>query len=112
MDARYVRFPRADYRFFLYDPEGEGMIYFPSAAERDDYAQDAIREWCLDGRWPEPDIMARICAGEVTAVVTQVDRQNRPPDTALDDEGRDKQGIEWGDYAYLCDYALRAIGKA
>lgn len=98
--------PCAEFRFWLYDPEGDGMVYFRSAEERDAAAEDAIQDYVGDG-WSEE--VERVAAGEVTHVATQTDRVDRQG--ALDEDGNDEAGEYWGsdEFEHKCSYKLLPI---
>ena len=70
MQRNYKRTPTREYRFFLNDPLGDGMMYFPTAEDRDTEAKKALDD-CLDGNeWA--DETTEICTGEVTHVVEAI----------------------------------------
>ncbi len=69
--------PSAEYRYWLYDPEGDGMVYFRSAAERDKRASAVIESY-LDEEWAEE--VELVAAGELTHFAQLIDRQLRPAD--------------------------------
>lgn len=88
----------------MYDPVGDGFVYFATEQERDDYANDCIQGY-LDDEWSEE--VVNVVAGVLTHRATQVDRIDRPPKEELDEDGYDEEGICWpGDIDYLCDYKL------
>ena len=84
--------PSAEYRYWLYDPEGDGMVYFRTPAERDKQAARAIDAYLDDGWADEVELVA---AGELTHFAQVTDKRMRPADEDLDDEMRDSEGIEW-----------------
>ena len=86
--------PSAEYRYWLYDPEGDGMVYFRTPAERDKQAARAIDAYLGDGWADEVELVA---AGELTHFAQVTDKRMRPADEDLDDEMRDSEGIEWPD---------------
>jgi hypothetical protein len=98
--------PDAEYRFFIYDPEGDGFIYFRTVEERDAH-QGMVIDGYLDEGWDES--VEQVVAGEVTHSAQQVGREERPPEEQLDEEGCDGEGTYWGDFSYKCNYALLPI---
>lgn len=99
--------PSAEFRYFLFDPEGDGFTYFRSAEARDAAAPDIIQAYCDDG-WDET--VTQIVAGELTHTCQQANVIPRPPEDEIDEEGNDGEGRywpeEWGCY---CDYELLPI---
>ena len=67
--------PSAEYRFWLYDPEGNGMAYYWSKEKRDADANEAIQNY-LDESWSYE--VESVCAGEVTHVAQVLDKQMLP----------------------------------
>lgn len=84
--------PSAEYRFWLYDPEGNGMAYYWSKEKRDADANEAIQNY-LDESWS--DEVESVCAGEVTHIAQVLDKQMRPDD--LDEDEIDGDGNSWTD---------------
>ncbi len=107
-DARYR--PHPEYRFWLYDPEGEGMTYYRTAQERDDAAEITIGAYLDDGWNEEVELVA---AGEVTHSAQILDKQKRPPPEELDEEGYDGEGTHWPEeFEWRGNYKLEPIGAA
>ena len=101
LDARYH--PHPEYRFYLYDPDGDGMTYYRTAESRDEAAKLAIQNYLDDGEWF--DEVESVAAGEVTHFAGKVDVITRPDD--LDEEDCDGGGIYWApDVGLMCNYAL------
>lgn len=100
--------PDAEYRFFIYDPEGNGFIYFRSPEERNAH-QDMVIQDYLDDGWDES--VEQVVAGELTHTVGQVDRTERPPEDQIDEEGCDVEGNYWGEFSYRCGYALLPLAS-
>lgn len=101
----WVLRPTAEYRYWLYDPSGDGMIYFRSIEERDAEAAAAVALY-LDDAWDEE--VEYVAMGEVTHVATQVDRMDRPE--VLDEYGCDGEGTHWPEgVAYCCNYEMRPL---
>lgn len=98
----------AEFRFWLHDPEGDGMCYFRTAADRDAYAKKAIAGYC-DDTWAEE--VEGVVGGEVTHVATRVNEKQRPPDDEIDEEGIDGDGMYWGDsdIQSQCGYELAPL---
>jgi len=94
--------PTAEFRFFLYDPEGDGFIYYKTAADRDAASKEIIGQY-LDDCWAEE--VEQIIAGEITHTCASINLKQRTDN--LDDEGCDEDGMWWdSDWEYACDYGL------
>jgi hypothetical protein len=93
----------------MYEPEGDGMQFFATVEERDRVAKIAIAN-CLDSEgWDE--FVEDIVCGEVTHKATQVEREDRPEDSELDDDGMTEDGSYWdNDYEFKCNYKLLPLG--
>jgi hypothetical protein len=105
-DLRYA--PHPEYRFWLHDPEGNGMTYYRTASDRDEHAKEVIAGYLQDG-WSEET--EHICAGEVTHIAQVLDKTMRPDD--LDEDGIDGEGNYWeDDMAWRGNYTLEPIGAA
>lgn len=102
----YKRFPHQDYRFWLYDPEGEGLMFFRDVIERDEAAVNAVEGYrSLDG-WDEE--VENVCCGTLTHVTRMLDRQDRPDD--LDEDGIDGDGVYWPeDVDFMGTYTLVSV---
>lgn len=98
--------PSAEYRFWLYDPEGNGMAYYWSKEKRDADANEAIQNY-LDESWSYE--VESVCAGEVTHIAQVLDKQMRPDD--LDEDGCDEEEYHWGDVAWRGNYTLEPLPK-
>ncbi|MEI7673423.1 MAG: hypothetical protein ACOYOS_21870 [Syntrophales bacterium] len=101
--------PSAEYRFFLFDPEGDGTIFFRSESDRDTRAKEAIDEYKSDGEGWAEDVKF-VCTGAVTHVMTKVNITKRPPPEEIDEDGHDDEGNWWGDWEEMCNYELVGIG--
>ena len=86
-------FPSAEYRYFLYEPEGDGMVYFSTESDRDEYAGSALQGY-LDEEWSEE--IEFIAAGELTHFPQVLDKKMRPTDDELDECLLDGDGIVIG----------------
>jgi hypothetical protein len=96
----------AEYLFFLFDPEGEGMTFFKTPGERDAYAKVSIQEYCAPYEGWNEDVES-ICTGVVTNAVKKTDVVKRPPPEEIDEEGIDTQGNWWdADWSEMCNYEL------
>jgi hypothetical protein len=102
------RTPNSEYRFFLYDPEDMGLMFYKSAEIRDQVAAHNISLYCDGDGWSEE--VVHVCVGEVSARATKCDVEPRPKreDFASDDEHDDAM-CEWGgdsDYDETCNFKL------
>jgi hypothetical protein len=86
------RKPSPEYRFWLYDPEGDGMVYFKTAESRDNAGARAIEQY-LDDMWAEE--VEYVSAGELTHFAQVLHKNMRPDD--LDEEECDGEGTYWSD---------------
>ena len=109
MDTKRV--PHPGYRFWLFDPAGDGMTYYRTAEDRDKAAAVAIDTCRGDGDegWDE-DGLEGIAAGEVTHVARVTDKKMRPDD--LDDEQCDGEGTYWGDFEWMGNYTMVPLPNA
>ncbi|WP_406611868.1 hypothetical protein [Alcaligenes aquatilis] len=108
-DFKY--YPTPEYRFFLHDPEGDGMRYFKSSEDRDTYAAATIQAY-LDDCWSED--VVRVVAGEIThhAVPKNVALRPKREDFESDEEhgqSLSDEGFSGNDWHYSCDYELAPI---
>lgn len=103
IDCKYNATP--EYKFFYYDGEGEGFVYFKSIELRDRLAQDAIQMY-LDDCWSEE--VTQVVCGEMTHQATMVDK--RGPIGKLDEDGFDGAGYCFSEHDYYCNYKLKPIG--
>jgi hypothetical protein len=107
-DVEAADFPSAEFRFFIYDPEGHGFLYFRTAEDRDTAAPDVIRDYCDDG-WSEE--VESVIAGEITHTCQKTNVEQRPE--VVDEEGYDGEGNYWAEeWDFKCDYALVGIQQA
>lgn len=103
--------PTPEYRFFLHDPEGDGMRYYRTAEERNADAADAIQCY-LDDCWAEE--VVNVVAGEIThhAVARNVELRPKREDFESDDEHEQalsEGGFSGHDGDYCCKYELAPI---
>lgn len=99
--------PHPEYRYWLYDPEGDGMTYYRTKEARDAAAEQAIGcyledEWALE--------VELVSAGEVTHFAQVLDKTMRPAAEDLDDEGCDDDGMDWPEgMDWRGNYALEPL---
>lgn len=105
MDKRQE--PHPDYRYWLCDPGGDGMVYYRTREDRDKAGEAAIAA-CLDADGWAEDVEC-VAAGEVTHVAQCLDRKERP--TNLDADGCDDDGVYWGDCDSMGNYTLEPLIK-
>lgn len=103
--------PTPEFRFFLYDPEGDGMRFYRSVEDRDADAQEAIAGYLDDG-WSEE--VKNVVAGEIThhTVPRNVQRRPQREDFATEaehEEALSEGNFSWNDFDYTCDYSLAPI---
>lgn len=97
--------PDKDHVYGLYDPEGNGHIFYATEKERDEVAEKAIQTY-LDDTWSEE--VEGVFAFTVTAKATQVDVKH--PKGKLNEDGYDENGDYWNpDVDFACNYALRPL---
>jgi len=100
----YKRRASAEYKYFFFDPEGEGLIFFRDEAELMEYAKISVEDYLdnVDG-WAEE--VEELCSGVVTRIVKKTDPQRRSGE--VDAEGYDKDGVWWGmECEERCNYEL------
>ena len=88
--------PSKECRFYLYDPEGEGMMYFPTQELRDAWAETILGEY-RDENSGWNDEVEYISRGEVTEFPQVLDKKYRPPQHELDEHQCDSEGTGWPD---------------
>jgi len=99
--------PDAEHRFFIYDANNAEFYYFATAAERDQYSDVVVHHY-LDDSWDET--VEQVVAGEISHAVEQIDRQDRPDDSELDENGCDGAGTYWSpEWSHICNYALLPV---
>lgn len=107
MGNRYC--PDAEHRYFIYDPEGDGLSYFPTAEERDAASKKIIAAYSDHEGWSEE--VEQVIAGEVTHKATACYIQQRP--ATLDENGCDEAGVYWDVEAEIrCNYKLLELTPA
>jgi hypothetical protein len=90
--------------YFVYEPDGEGFVYFGTEKERDEYAQYCIDQYLQDG-WD--DGVDGVVAGVMTHDVIKTNERKRPE--KLDDNNCDEDGTCWHDWDYVCNYEMRDL---
>jgi len=98
--------PSAEHRYFLYEPEGDGLLFFATEADRDCAARECISEYLSssDG-WGES--VTDIFVGTVTGLTQATNLQKRPPDEELDEDGYDEDGTDWSHgFDEICSYKV------
>jgi len=91
-------------RFFLFNPEGDGMQYFSTEYDRDQAARAAINDCLEDDMWSE--FTDQIVVGVVTASAKPVNVRHKPAGAMIDENGDDEDGVYWGDQERMCDYEM------
>jgi hypothetical protein len=101
--TRYT--PSSTHLYGLYDPDGDGITFYKSAAERDEAAEETIRSYLSDGEWC--DDVTNVFAFVVTHRATEVDVVR--PVGEIDEDGCDEAGEDWSNTNcdYKCNYALK-----
>jgi hypothetical protein len=97
--------PSSTHLYGLYDPESSVFTFYKSAAERDEAAEETIRNYLSDGEWC--DDVTGICSFMVTHRATQIDVVR--PVGEIDEDGCDEAGEDWSNTNcdYKCNYALK-----
>lgn len=101
------RKPSKEFRFFLYDQEGEGMLYFDSKEERDGYANECIIDYKDDyDGWSEE--IEYVSVGEVTHFPQVTDKKEKPLE--LYDNQCDSDGRHWpDDVEWFVNYTMEPV---
>ena len=73
--------------FLFLDPEGDGLSYFNTPKERDEYANLAIQKYLNEGEWSE-DVFG-VIGGIITHRAAPVNLVKRPHDSELDEGNYD-----------------------
>lgn len=98
--------PHPEYRYWLYDPEGDGMTYYRTKEARDSAAKQAICCY-IEDCWAEE--VELVSAGEVTHFAQVLNKTMRPSDEDLED-GCDENGLDWPDgMDWRGNYALEPL---
>jgi len=107
----YKQRPSAEYRFFVYDPEGDSIVFFRDEVERDAYMKESIRKYLAEEEgWSEK--VEEVCAGQVTHAARKTNVVKRPPEDEIDEDGIDGEGKYWDpDWSEMCDYEMAKLDK-
>ena len=97
--------PDAEHSYFLAEPQ-EPLMYFATAAERDEYAKRLIEKYRCDTWDPDVD---NIVAGVVTHKATKHNFTYPVGDVEDDGYDQNSQGPFEEQDSYLCDYELQPI---
>lgn len=106
-DFKY--YPDAEYRFFIYDPEGYGFTYYKSVEDRNIHSEYIIQAYLNDG-WQEE--VTNVIAGEVTHHAVMCDVNIAPKREEYDNEEEYEDAIsEFGDsdWDYTCNYKFAPL---
>ena len=101
------RKPSKEFRFFLYDHEGEGMMYYNSKEQRDKSAAQSLEFYKDDySGWNEE--VEYVSVGEVTDFPQVMNKIEKPSE--LDDYQCDNAGRHWpDDVEWFGDYTLEPV---
>ena len=104
-DIRYT--PSSTHLYGLYDPDGDGITFYKSAAERDEAAKETIQEYEAFGIWYQG--VTGIFAFMVTHCATCINVARPVGETRYEKEGRYEAGEYWPntDCDCKCNYALK-----
>ncbi len=110
-DYHWSRLPTAKHRHILYSPEGDGLMFFASIADRDEYANRFVIMDYLDDGWAEE--VELVFAGEITHIATKTNVTHKPEVT--DDMSEDEIAEiedEFGEFEYRCSYKMLPLQNA
>jgi hypothetical protein len=104
-DMKARETPSAEFRYFIYDPQGWGFLYFKSEEDRDAASSSVIQGYCDDG-WDEE--VTSVTAGEISHICSKTDVVERPEQ--VDEEGYDEHGEYWAEeWDCKCSYTLMPL---
>lgn len=93
-------------KYFVYDPDGEGLETFATIEERDKAAEEIIDIYKEDGEWC--DSVMDIITGVIAKKSKQGNCVYRPD--VLDSNGCDENGNYWPKgIRFMCDFKMTAI---
>jgi hypothetical protein len=102
--------PDSEHRYFCFSPEGDGLTFWATAEERDEYAFDEIRTYLDDNVWHED--VEGLFGGVVTHITEKTDILQAQGE--LDEDGYDQNGE--GPFlepdSTFCNYALQPLPAA
>lgn len=98
--------PHESQSYFIYDPEGEGFIYFESEKNRDIEAIKSVEAY-LDTQDGWDENVTGVIVGKLTGKSAMINVEI--PDGELDEESLDETGEYW-DYDYKCNYTIKPLG--
>jgi hypothetical protein len=101
--------PDADHRYWLYSPEGDGFMFFATAAERDDYSKEEIGHYVDSDRgWQEE--VEDIIGGVVTHLTKKTVEETKPADyNQMDEDQRDEFWPYSEEFDEIVDYTLEGL---
>ena len=107
--APYKNKPDANHRFWLYSPEGDGFMFFATAAEREDYAKEDIRAYLdSDSAWCTE--VEGVIAGTVTHTIRKTVAATKPADyDEMDEDERDEEWPCGDEFDEVVDYTLEQL---
>lgn len=92
--------------YFVFDPEGHGLVYFETEVERDAYAQTCIQDYLDTDGWSE-EVM-HVLGGVMTHRAQEGNVELRPDD--IDENGCDSEGHYWPvEHDKRCTYKLLPV---
>jgi hypothetical protein len=104
--------PSATHRYWLYSPEGDGFMFFRTAAERDEFAATEIENYCdHDSGWYEE--VKGITAGYITHHIVETITATRPDNYyELDEDDRDEVWPLSDGFDAIAEYKLKRLPRA
>lgn len=92
-------------KYFYRDKNGD-IHFYDDEKLRDEKVNQEIQN-CIDEVWCEE--VEDIFTGIVQGFSTQVDKELRPDESEIDEEGFDGRGFYWGDADFRCDYKIMPL---